>query len=264
MGWFQICCSVANIVAALWGYFYPRPYGFCITVLILLPLLPVLAARLVRRRDVLAYTALGPIIALAACAYDFEFSAVSRLAVLSCAVGAVFVAAVFLADRGVWRTYGVALIAGCLIYGFGAAGELNVLLDASGTKHLAVPILNRDSHIGRHSTFEVVLGPWGEVSRSNKHSVSWGTYLALRHQTVACVDLGRGALGVPWFRISACEGLMAAQALDGLALPTTSRRLRYCRRRTRVAGTLLKRPALFSTRPGDARAARIRAVRSGR
>jgi hypothetical protein len=206
MSRFEICCCVTNIAAALWGYFYPRPYVFCITVLISLPWLSILAARLIRSSNPIAYTVLGPITALVACAYDFEFSAVGRLVAFSCAVGAAFVAVVFLADRSAWRRYGLSLVIGPLFYGFGATGELNVLLDASATKHFAVPILGRDYHISRHSTFEVVLAPWGEMSRSSKNSVSWSTYLALRDQAVACIDLGRGALGVRWLMISACEG----------------------------------------------------------
>jgi hypothetical protein len=91
-----------------------------------------------------------------------------------------------------------------LIYGFGAAGETDALLDAS-VANFAAPILSRDYYIGRHSTFDVVLGPWGNRLRSNKNSVSWNAYLALREESVACIDAGPGALGLEWHKISACK-----------------------------------------------------------
>ncbi len=203
---FEIYGCAANVAAALWGYFYPRPYGVCIAVLILLPWLSILAGRLTRGGDALAYTVLGPITALGTRALnDLEFSTVGRLAAFACAVGAVFVALAWLANRTAWRRYGLVLILGAWFYGFGAAGEVDVLLDGSATKFPAVPIVSRDYHIGRHSTFDLVLSPWGDRSQPNKNPVSWNTYLALGGESAACIEVGPGALGVRWYRIAACE-----------------------------------------------------------
>jgi hypothetical protein len=116
----------------------------------------------------------------------------------------VFVALVFLADRTAWRRYGLLLAAAPLFYGFGAAGELNVRLDASVTSHFGVPIVSRDYYFGRLSNFYLILAPWGDWTRPNKNYVSWPTYFALRNKSVACIAQGPGALGVPWTRISPC------------------------------------------------------------
>src|SRR5580658_6757713 len=110
-GRFEICCCAANLAAALWGYFYPRPYDLCIAVLILLPWLSIIAGRLIRGGDAFAYTVLGPITAIGTHALnDLEFSTLGRLAAFSCAVGALFVALVFLADRTAWRRYGLLVV----------------------------------------------------------------------------------------------------------------------------------------------------------
>jgi hypothetical protein len=204
-GRLEVYCCVATVAAGLWGFFYPRPYALCIAVLISLPWLSILAGRLIRTGDALAYTALSPIIAIGmrAC-FDLEFSTLGRLAALSFSIGALFVALVFLADRSAWRRYGLALVLGPLFYGFGAAGEVDVLLDASVTKFSAVPILSRNYGMSRNSTFDLVLAPWGDRDRSNKNFVSWYTYLALRGESTACIDSGPGALGVAWYRIAAC------------------------------------------------------------
>jgi hypothetical protein len=193
------------LIGALWGYFYPRPYGLCIAVLIALPWLSILASRLVHGSNALAYTTVAPFTVLGTRAFDdLEFS-LARLAAFACAMGAVFAAGVFLADRTAWRRYSLLLILGPLFYGFGAAGEANVLLDTAATKISAVPIVDRDYHIGRPSTFYLVLAPWGDRSRSNRNSVSWNAYLALRGQSKACIDLGPGALGVRWYKIGSCD-----------------------------------------------------------
>jgi hypothetical protein len=177
--------------------------------LIALPWLTLFADRLTRSGDALAYTALFPITALAARAFaDLELSAGARLAVFSCAGGALLAGLIFLvdrlADRSAWQRYGLLLFIAPLIYGFGAAGEIDALLDASAA-NFAAPILSRDYYIGRHSTFDVVLGPWGNRLLSNQNSVSWNAYLALRRESVACIDGGPGALGMEWHKISACE-----------------------------------------------------------
>ena len=203
---FEICCCVTNVAAGLWGYFYPRPYGPCIAVLIALPWLSILASRLIPSSDALAYTLLAPIAALAARAVgDIDQQAVGRTVSFGCGVAMLFAAFVFLGDRNAWRRYGLAPFIFGLFYGAGAIAEANMLLDSSTTKHFTAPVVSRDYFIGRHSTFDVFLGPWGDRHRPNKNSVSLNTYVALRGASVACVSLGRGAFGITWSRISACE-----------------------------------------------------------
>jgi hypothetical protein len=202
----EVYYCVANLAAGLWGSFYPRPYGLCIAVLISLPWLSILAGRLIRGGDAIAYSSLGPMIAVGMRAYfDLEFQALGGLTALSFATGALFVALVVLSDRNAWRRYGLMLIAGPLFYGFGAAGEADVLLDTSMTKFPNVPILSRNSRSGRTSTAELVLAPWDDRYRPNKNFVSWYTYLTLRNESTVCIDRGPGALGVAWYRIAACE-----------------------------------------------------------
>jgi hypothetical protein len=202
---FELYFCAANVAAGLWGYFYPRPYDACLAVLISLPWLSILAARLLGGTSALAYTILGPVTALVARAVsDLDLPAVGRLTAFACGTGALFAGAAFVSDRTAWRWYGLALLVVGLFYGFGAAAEVDVLLDASAARHFAAPILSRDYYIGRHSTFNVVLGPWGDRLRPNKNSVSWNVYLALRGESTACIDIGPGALGMEWSMISMC------------------------------------------------------------
>lgn len=93
-----------------------------------------------------------------------------------------------------------------LFYGYGAAVELNMLLDVSGTKQMKVPIISRDYGFrGRYLTFEVTLAPWGTKLRNNRNSLSWNTYVDLRRQPLACVNSGPGALGFGWYAIKRCR-----------------------------------------------------------
>ena len=75
--------------------------------MIALPWLSILADRLIRRGNALAWAALGPILAIGMRVYfDIEFSAFGGLAILFSAIGALFVALVFLVVRSAWRRFG--------------------------------------------------------------------------------------------------------------------------------------------------------------
>lgn len=194
----------ANIAVGLWGYFYPRPYILCIAVLISLPWLAIPASRFIESRQALAYTLVFPVAALfCRGANDIEPFTLIRGVLIGSGVAALFTALLFLADRKAFRRYGAGLMI-MWFYGYGAALELNTLLDSPNTKQTRVSIIGRDYYIGRHSTFELVLAPWGERLR-NHTTVSWNTYVSLRGQTLACVNSGPGAMGIRWYRVERCR-----------------------------------------------------------
>jgi hypothetical protein len=196
---------LANILIGLWGYFYPQPYPFCMAVLISIPWLTILAARLIGSRQALAYTVALPVTALLyRAADDIETFTWIRGVLVGSGVAALVMAILFLADRKMLQSYAAGVVI-VWCYGYGTALELNTLLDSRNTKQSRVPIISRDYHISRYSTFELVLAPWGERLRNNRSTVSWNTYVSLRGETLACVNSGPGALGIRWYRVERCR-----------------------------------------------------------
>jgi hypothetical protein len=195
---------LVNIAAGLWGYFCPYPYGLCVTVLICLPWLSIAAKRFIGSNEqALALSFLFPATALACRAInDIDCLTLGRFVLLGCGLSVLFVAGLLVSDRGAWRRYGV-LLALTFVYGFGAVVETNMLLDST-VKRFSAPIISRDYYVGRHSRFQVVLGPWSDQPKPRKHFMSWNTYVALRGKRTACINQGAGAFGVPWDRILAC------------------------------------------------------------
>jgi hypothetical protein len=200
-----LAICIANILAGLWGYFYPRPYGLCIAVLISIPWLAIAVDRFLESRKELVGTLVFPITALACRAVnDIEAFPLIRSVFIGSGVAVLVGAMLFLADRKALQNY-LACALFIWLYGFGTALELNTLLDSPNTKQARVPIISRDYHINRHSTFELVLAPWGEKHRNNQIDVSWNTYVALRGETLACVNSGPGAAGIRWYQVERCR-----------------------------------------------------------
>jgi hypothetical protein len=196
---------LANILVGLWGYFYPQPYRFCMAVLISIPWLAILAARLIESRQEFAYTVVFPVTALLCrAADDIETLTLIRGILIGSGVAALVMAILFLADRKMLQSYAAGVVI-VWCYGYGTALELNTLLDSPNTKQAKVPIISRDYHIGRHSTFELILAPWGERPRNSHTAVSWNTYVSLSGQSLACVNSGPGAMGIRWSQVERCR-----------------------------------------------------------
>jgi hypothetical protein len=197
--------SLANIAVGLWGYFYPQPYGLCVAILICIPWLAIAAARHIESRQALGYSVVFPVAALLCRATnDIETLTLIRGVLIGSGVAALVMAVLFLAERKALQNYAAGLVI-VWCYGYGTALELNTLLDSANAKHARVPIVSRDYHIGRYSTFELVLAPWGEKLRNHHTTVSWNTYVSLRGQTVACVNSGPGALRIRWYQVERCR-----------------------------------------------------------
>jgi hypothetical protein len=196
---------IANILVGLWGYFYPQPYRFCMVVLISIPWFAILAARAIENRPALAYTIVFPVTALLCrAAGDIETFTLIRGVLIGTGVAALVLAILFLVDRKMLRSYAAGVVM-VWCYGYGTALELNTLLDAPNTTHAKVPIISRDYHIGRHSTFDLILAPWGERLRNNHTAVSWNAYVSLSGQSLACVNSGPGAMGIRWYQVERCR-----------------------------------------------------------
>ena len=200
---FGIC--IANILVGLWGYFYPQPYRLCMAVLISIPWLAILTARVMESRQALAYTVMFPVTALLFRAVvDLEIFMLIRSVLTGTGVAVLVLVILLLLDGKMLRSYSAGVVV-VWCYGYGTALELNTLLDSPNTKQATVSIVSRDYHIGRHSTFELILAPSGEGLQKHHTTVSWNTYVSLSGQSLACVNSGPGAMGICWYQVERCR-----------------------------------------------------------
>jgi hypothetical protein len=93
----------------------------------------------------------------------------------------------------------VALLIFSLAYGYGAAMEANVLLDHSPEEVYIAHVEGKRIVRGKSKTYELDLGAWGPIMKSNKLRVTRATYDAIEHGDVVDLISKPGALGVKWY-----------------------------------------------------------------
>jgi hypothetical protein len=211
--------NIAAWVIAGWAWLYPRPYNLAITLLILMPWLAVtLMARSEglfhidqRRND--AHPSLGPMfimpgLILAVRALNDMHALEWKPALgLSIVVGSLLWIAVVKVDPDL-RSRAVSLVILLFItlaYGYGAGMETNALLDRSAPSVYSAHVMHKHVSSGRHTTYDLLLEPWGPQAQSENISVSSSLYRSVTVGDTVCVSLKPGALNIAWFAVHACR-----------------------------------------------------------
>ena len=211
--------SLAAGVAAVWGWFYPRPYDTAMAILGVIPAIAVLLLATGngvyqvegRRHDVradlsIAFIIPGAVLTLR-CLWDFEFlewMPILKLAI----VASVFLTIVVLAADGGMRERRWAFLAFlvlCFLYAFGAMAQANALLDSSEGQVFPTKVLDKRIENGKSTTYYFRVDSWGPRSKPNEVSVSRALYQATPVGDTVCVSLWKGALRAPWFVVRACQ-----------------------------------------------------------
>jgi hypothetical protein len=216
---FARAMAVMASAAALWGFFYPVPYELTIVLLTALPWAAVETARRsggLFRIDanpndahpnvVVPFLLPGSVLLLRS-VRDYNLLLSPAVAWVSIGIGGLLCLSAYKADSTV-RRKGVtlaALFAFSLAYGYGVAIEANVLLDRSPAAGYVASVEGKRIHRGQATTYELELGPWGPIARSNKLRVSLATFDPIRSGDVVCLALKRGALGANWYFMRAWQ-----------------------------------------------------------
>jgi hypothetical protein len=211
--------DMVTVAAVLWSLVYPQPYALVIGSL---AAIPIAALVLVIVSRGLFQIGIGPNAAHAnvgsACALpafmlmvrvlsDFNLVDTVPLIGAGAAVGGAFVAILATVSRRLrakpWTLLGIALITA--VYGFGAIGEANALLDHSPASVQQTKIIDKRVRYGRATTYVFTLPPWGAQRDSAEVVVSHELYDRLAPGDPVCMLLHDGALGMPWFTVLRCR-----------------------------------------------------------
>lgn len=210
--------NIAALVAALWAWIYPHPYSLAIATLMLIP---VVAVVLViqsngqirwdttkrEKYPAVATSLASPALMLALRAF-LDFDLVDwRWAAAIGGIGGLFFLMVF-AKSGTtgMTTAGLLVLVGItgVPYSYGAAVELNCLMDHSHQDVYQTRVEDKHHFTGRHTSWTLTLRRWGPVSGPRDVEVSAALYQAVKAGQFVCVALRHGTLGMPWYQIGRC------------------------------------------------------------
>lgn len=211
----KVLNSIAGI-AAVWGFFYPRPYQVAMAVLGFVPLaamaLLATGGRLYqlrgRRNDARADLSLAfflPGLALGLRSL-LDFNLVEWMPIIKMMVAGTVVLTILLvaASRGMSeKPWAIAPFV--LVYLFGAITQANTLLDHSKRQVFALRVLDKRVSHGKSTSYYLRVEPWGPRSNENEVEVPSSMYQAVSVGQNACVLLWPGALHAPWYVVRTCR-----------------------------------------------------------
>jgi hypothetical protein len=210
--------AVAGVLAA-WALFYPRPYTWIIALLISFPwIVLVVVARSrgiiqldaipnsVRPHLVLSFLGPSSLLALRA-TLDIEHIGWQGPLLIGLLFGAAQWFCAASADRSIRQRRGTAatLFIFSVWYGYGAAMELNVLLDSGPATVYRATVLDKHVYSGKYAQHKLKLSQWGPMQDGEEVNTSPTVYAVLRPGDLACILMRNGALGIKWYTTRACK-----------------------------------------------------------
>jgi hypothetical protein len=210
--------------AAVWGWFYPRPYPLVILLLSAIPPIAIYAGLRAKgvyqfdgkRNDVRPSLAApiivpGLILSLRAIS-DFSFlrwqQLLSPILVVAVTMTALLAAADPKSGKQRWLILATLFLA--VAYGGGVTAMADALLDRSAPQVLQVEVLHKHISSGRSTTWYLHLAPWGPQDHAEDVSVSRSLYSSVQTGQIVCVYLYPGTLKIPWFQVARCPNISSA------------------------------------------------------
>ncbi len=205
-------------IAAVWGWFYPRPYWLVILVLSGLPIVAALIGLRSRglyqfegRRNDLRPSLASPVIlpgaALAIRALsDLHFlhwQYLIPLAMIVCfAITAIITAADPIIRQRRWPVLTIFFLT--VMYGSGVAAQADMFLDRSNPRRFSTEVLKKHVSRGRSTSYMLTISPWGPQSTFTDVEVSARDYNSIQPGQSVCIYLFPGALRIPWYLVRPC------------------------------------------------------------
>ena len=211
--------NVGGIALLAWAWIYPKPYILAIALSILAPLVAIGAVFWSRGVMTLAqnprhdprpgvsglyFAGLGVLIRA-----FYDFSVLDWIIVLPVAavVSLILTGLAYRADVKSMSTplalFAVWALA--LAYGWGSAVEINALLDHAPPQEFQVAVTGKHiNHGRRHSSYDLVLAPWGPETNGNTVDVGASLYGQVAVGDTVCIGLHPGAFKVRWWKVRVC------------------------------------------------------------
>lgn len=209
--------NAAAMAACGWAWLFPRPYPAAIVVLGVLPLAAI-AVLLAGRgryafepdrndpRPSLAVAVMGPGLVLGMRGLlDLHVLDWRPLVAGAAAGGAALAAVIAAGDRRSRRRWLFVLLWPLLsFHPWGALTLANALLDRAAPEVFEVTVRGKHVSGGKHTSYDLVLDPWGPVRDPGAVDVGRRLYQATPVGGLVCVALRPGALGARWYVVARC------------------------------------------------------------
>jgi hypothetical protein len=211
--------NVAGWAILSWAWIYPKPYALAVAVSGLAPLAAVGVVFWSRgvmtinqnpRHDPrpsvagLFFAGFGLLIRSV-----FDFSVLDWMVVLPLAavVSLLLTGAAYRADPKALATPFTLFVLWMvgLGYGWGAAVEINALLDHAAPQEFQVAVTSKHVSYGRrHTAYDLILAPWGPNLAGDSVDVGSRMFSQVAVGDTVCVALHPGAFKVRWWKVRIC------------------------------------------------------------
>jgi hypothetical protein len=217
-----------GIIAACWGWFYPRPYSVALlAVAAMAPaavLLNLASSRMLRfglppnkndapqtgrrhpKPTIFGWIMLPGTVLMARLILDCQLLDWWRLAEWSVGLGAIAILYGVIRDPAL-RYGDEAILFGVVaaLYFAGLLGLIDVQADFSPAQAYPVTVISKRDSIGSGpQLFSVFVTPWGPVHENSELFVTDEYFSRLHEGERACVYEGRGRLGLAWYELGDC------------------------------------------------------------
>jgi hypothetical protein len=95
----------------------------------------------------------------------------------------------------------------CCAWGYGAGLEGNALLDRSAPSDYPVRVVSMHVDHGKHTSYHIVVPPWGPLTASDDITVSSARYASTSIGDTLCTSLHEGAFGILWYMLVDCRNV---------------------------------------------------------
>lgn len=209
--WLPLCISI-------WSVTYPRPYALCIAAVFAIPVCALVYEALNREsiailpageQDTTFFAFLFGMGALAYRGYhDVQIFSRTQAVEYAAIVAAFTIVALAMVEQKFrsWIAWIILLPVLTFTFGLGAVLEGDMLLDRSAPESFKTRVIDRHISWGRrYKTFSVHLARWGNNTTDTYNLIDGNTYYGLHAGGDACVDVGKGALRIEWYKIRPCK-----------------------------------------------------------
>ncbi|HWN74879.1 MAG TPA: hypothetical protein VNO13_03995 [Candidatus Udaeobacter sp.] len=209
----------ASWLAAVMGWFYPRPYSLVILILAAVPPIAIYLGLRTKgvyqfdgkrndARPSLAVPVIAPGLVLALRAIsDLSFlrwqQLLSPILIVTIAMAALIAAADPKTGKQRWSYLATLFLA--VAYAGGVTAMADSLLDHSAPQILQAEVIHKRISSGRSTTWYLRLTPWGPPDHPAEVSVHSSLYNSVQPGQTVCVYLYPGALKIPWFEVAHCS-----------------------------------------------------------
>ncbi len=205
-----------QIGLCVWAWLWPRPYDLVIGLLLGAPMVTLILALWGQGALSLGYDKtdarpkVGAMLFFVGCVLmirAFDVALLQWAAPLTYAllIGAALTAAMIGVDRKLKASRGWLIAAvSASLFGWGAVVEIDSLADPTPTAIYQTTVTDKTVHHGKSTRWTVDLAAWGPAHGGSSMDVSEAAYDAVEVGQTVCVGLHHGALGVPWYELTAC------------------------------------------------------------